>query len=140
MKETDEGGRMKQAEKTLIQACGGYCANCPDYLAYINNDEKLKEQLAGQFSKQFGIEIKAEDVGCLGYHGTIHKPWCASCNILQYTEEKGILTCAFCAQFPCDKSDKYYKKHEGRMHILRQKKIGLEEWLEEMRKTKKHSC
>jgi len=40
----------------------------------INKDEKLKRKLAEEFSKQFDMDIKPEDVGCLGCHGSIHKP------------------------------------------------------------------
>lgn len=128
---------MGQADKALIKACGGYCGNCPDYLAYINNDEVLKKQLAEQFSEELDMDIKPEAVGCLGCHGTIHKPWCASCYILQCTEEKGVLTCAFCDEFLCEKSERYYqeqKESEGRAHILRQREVGLENWLEEIKK------
>ena len=100
---------MKQSEKALITACGGYCGGCVDCLAYINNDEKLKRKLA-EFSKQFNMDIKPEDIGYLGCHGSIHKPWCASCSIRQCAEEKGILTCAFCDEFPCEKLEKYCEK------------------------------
>ncbi len=129
---------MKQSEKALITACGGYCGGCPDYLAYINNDDKLKKKLAAEFSKQFNMKIEPEDVGCLGCHGSIRKPWSASCSIQRCTEEKGILTCTFCDEFPCEKLEKYYGKNEYgdkcRAHILRQKEIGLEKWLEETKK------
>ena len=70
--------KVKQSEKVLIGACGGYCGGCTDYLAYINNDEKLKRKLDEEFSKQFDMDIKPEDVGCLGCHCSIHKPWCAA--------------------------------------------------------------
>jgi hypothetical protein len=131
---------VKQSEKSLIAACDGYCGGCSDYLAYINNDEKLKEKLAAEFSKQFNMDIKPEDIGCLGCHGSIRKPWCASCFIRQCTEEKGILTCAFCDDFPCKKLEKHYEKikygDKSRAHMLRQREIGLEKWLEEMKKAK----
>lgn len=48
---------MKQSEKALVGACGGYCRGCTDYLAYINNDEKLKRKLAEEFSKQFDMSL-----------------------------------------------------------------------------------
>jgi len=35
---------VRQSEKALIAACGGYCGDCTDYLAYINNDEKLQRK------------------------------------------------------------------------------------------------
>ena len=36
-------------EKALVGTCGGYCEGCTDYLAYSNNDEKLKRKLAEEF-------------------------------------------------------------------------------------------
>jgi len=129
---------LRQTEKMLVAACGGFCGGCPDYLAYISNDGRLKRKLAQEFSEQFNMDIKPEDVGCLGCHGPIRKPWCASCSIRQCTEEKGILTCALCDEIPCDKLEKYYEKNKygdkSRAHIVRQKQIGLEKWLEEMKK------
>ncbi len=128
---------MKQSEKALLAACGGYCGGCPDYLAYINNDEKLKKKLAEDFSKDFNLDLKPEDIACLGCHGSIRKPWSANCPVQRCTEEKGILTCAFCHEFPCEKVGRLYEKNkEGeflRNNILRQKEIGLEEWLAEMK-------
>jgi len=49
--------KVKQSEKALIAACGGYRGGCTDYLAYINNDEKLKRKLTEEFSKQFNMDI-----------------------------------------------------------------------------------
>jgi hypothetical protein len=101
---------MRQPEKALVGTCGGYCKGCTDYLVYINNNENMKRKLAEEFSKQFNMDIKPENIGCLGCHGSIHKPWCASCYIRQWTKEKGLLTCAFCDEFPCEKLEKYCEK------------------------------
>jgi hypothetical protein len=127
---------VKQSEKALVATCGGYCGGCPFcYLAYINNDEKLKK--VRELSKQFSMDIKPDDIGCLGCHGSIRSRWCASCSIRQCTEEKGILTCAFCDEFPCEKLKEYYEEDKcgdkSRAHMLMQKEIGLEKWLGEMR-------
>jgi len=81
---------VRQSEKALVGACGGYCRGCTDYLAYINNDEKLKRKLAEEFSKQFNMDIKPEDIVCLGCHSSIYRPWYASCSIRQCTEKKRI--------------------------------------------------
>ncbi len=127
---------MEQSEKTLVKGCGGYCGGCLDYLAYINNDEELKKKLAKQFSEELDMNIKSEDVGCLGCHGTIHKPWCASCSLQRCTEGKKNLTCASCDEFPCDKLETYYQEHresESRAHLLRRQEIGLEKWVEEVK-------
>jgi hypothetical protein len=135
---------VKQSEKALVASCGGYCGECPFYyLAYVNNDEKLKK--IEELSKQFNMEIKPDNIGCMGCHGSIRSSWCASCSIQQCTEEKGILTCAFCDEVPCEKLEKFYDEEnkrygdenrygdESRAHILRQREIGLEKWLEEIR-------
>ena len=135
---------MKQSEKALVASCGGYCGGCPFYyLAYVSNDEKLKK--VRELSKRFSMDIKPDDIGCLGCHGSIRSCWCASCSIQQCTEEKGILTCAFCDEFSCEKLEKFYDEEnkrygnetrygdESRAQILRQRETGLEKWLEEIR-------
>lgn len=129
---------MDNSKKMLIAACGNYCGGCTDYLAYVKNDEKLKKKLAEELSKQFSMDIKPKDVGCLGCHGPISKRWCASCHIKRCTQEKGILTCAFCSDFPCEILEEYYEKEENgdnyKRNILRQREIGLEKWLAETKK------
>jgi len=90
---------VSQSKKALVGACGGYCGGCTDYLAYINKDEKLKRKIAGEFSKQFDMDINPEDSGCLECHGSIHKPWCTSCSIRGCAEERGMLTCHFVTAF-----------------------------------------
>jgi hypothetical protein len=135
---------MEQSKKALVASCGGYCGGCPfHYLAYIDNNEKLKK--AEELSKQFTMDIKPDDIRCLGCHGLIQSSWCAGCSIRQCTEERRILTCAFCDEFPCEKLEKFYDEEnkrygnetrygdESRAQIIRQRKIGLEKWLEEIR-------
>ena len=64
---------ISESKKTLIAACGcGYCGNCDDYLSYINNDKELKAKVASHIKKQLNIDIKPEQVGCLGCWGEIH--------------------------------------------------------------------
>jgi len=126
----------------LVAACGGYCGGCTDYLAYINNDEKLKRKLAEEFSRQFDrdINLKTLDVWVVTVQYTnLGVQAVLSDNALK---KRGILTCAFCDEFPCEKLEKYYEKDKCgdkfRAHILGQKEIGLERWLEQMKKKTAH--
>ena len=138
---------MKQSERALVAACGGYCGGCLDYLVYISNDDELKKKLAEEISKDLGMDLKPEDIGCLGCHGSIHKPWCASCSLQRCTEEKAILSCAFCDEYPCQKVGEFHDRAEKkgksseniarRRHILRQREIGLEKWLAEAKQEAK---
>jgi hypothetical protein len=44
---------------------------------------------------------------------------------------------AFCDDFPCKKLEDYFEKGKDgdkyRVHLLRQREVGLERWLEEVR-------
>lgn len=137
---------MNQSEKALIASCGGYCGGCPFCQAFVNNDENRgKLRLAEELCKRANMDIG--NIKCLGCHGSIRSPWCASCSIQQCTEGKGILTCAFCDEFPCEKLENFYDEEntrygdevrygdESKAHILRQRERGLEKWLAEMKKS-----
>ena len=140
---------MKQSEKALIASCGGYCRGCAfHYLAHVDEDERLKQ--AEALSRQLNMEIRLDEIGCLGCHGSEQSSWCAGCSIRQCTEEKGILTCASCDIFPCDKLERFYDEEntrygsetrygdESKANILRQREIGLEKWLEEAKSQDRH--
>ena len=140
---------MEQSEKGLIGACGGYCGGCGLYLAYVNNDEEQKKKVAKQIYELYNQEVKPEDIKCSGCHGRILGPWGnpAMCFIRKCTEEKEIITCAFCDEFPCEKLEIHFEKANKvsdetkygdvtKADLFRQKEIGLEKWLQEKKEKK----
>jgi len=127
------GNKLNRLEKELFGACGIDCGKCPDYQAHVGNDDELKVKLAKDFSKQFDMDIKPEEVGCLGCHGPLHKPWSGlECFFRQCSEKKDIATCAFCDEFPCGELEIFYKDEDKkgvlRANILKQREVGFEKW------------
>ncbi len=89
--------------ENLVAYCGIDCAKCPAYLAFIANDDKLREQTAKQWSEMFKYDFKKEDINCEGCtKGKIHVVYCDSmCTIRKCAMSKNIESCAFCADYPC---------------------------------------
>ena len=50
----------------MISYCGLVCNECPAYIATRDNDDHLRAKVAGKWSRQFGFDMKAEDVNCDG--------------------------------------------------------------------------
>jgi hypothetical protein len=104
----------------LVGTCGLYCGACPHFLA---------EQPACQ--------------GCHGSPEAMH-PWCAECGIRACAGEKGLLHCAECPEYPCEKTASF---HCGERHhqdaaagLARLKAVGPELWLDQERERWTCTC
>lgn len=83
--------------------CGIDCAKCDAYISTQTGDLVLKQVLAEDFKKNFNKEIALEDLDCDGCLIDGRKiGFCAQCTIRQCATEKGFVTCAECADFPCE--------------------------------------
>ncbi len=114
-------------EEQLLAPCGTYCAVCPYRIAYINNDERLKEKLAKT------IGIKPEEIICEGCNSDLPFGFCRVCPIKNCVIEKEFESCADCEEYPC----KIIEKFPFQPFITRQKwdikyrrEFGKENWLE----------
>jgi len=87
-----------------IACCGLNCAECPTYLATQNNDDGKREKVAGQWSKQFGMKLTAQDINCDGCLSGSSRLFghCRNCQIRACCETKGIDNCAACDDYPCE--------------------------------------
>ena len=93
----------------IVAACGLLCNYCPAYIGTQTNDLALIEKTAREWSVQFGVEIKPEDVWCTGCmtEGDRKCTHCASgCEIRRCVQQRGLMGfgCATCVDRPdCDK-------------------------------------
>jgi len=58
----------------MIAFCEINCAECPTFLATQENNDRKREKVAEQWSKDYRTEIKAKDIncdGCLSGKGTL---------------------------------------------------------------------
>ena len=94
----------------MIATCGLNCASCEAYQATHRGDAKALEALAATWSEQYAATLTAEDCTCMGCHSETG-PWmshCAACEIRACGTEKGLNTCAECADYACDKLTKFF--------------------------------
>ena len=94
----------------VIAYCGLVCSDCGAYLATKNNDDAQRIKTAEEWSKQFGSQIKPEDINC---HGCTTKGkrsfnYCTVCEIRQCGREKKVKNCAYCPDYACEKLDKFF--------------------------------
>jgi hypothetical protein len=105
--------------ETMIAYCGIICSKCPVYLATQADDDQARAEVAKLWSKQYGMDIKPEDVncdGCLQKTGRLFSH-CRVCDIRACGMEKKISTCAVCADYACEKLKAFHSiaPHAGRM-------------------------
>jgi len=89
-----------------IACCGLDCEKCKAREATVNDDNKLREEVAKQWTKLNNVLIKPEDINCLGCNESgVKSPFCEHlCPIRLCAKEKNLLTCIECDLFnTCDK-------------------------------------
>ena len=94
-------------DNKIIAYCGLVCADCPAYIATQADDHTAMERVAAQWRKMFNApEITAESVicdGCLGTNGGRLSGYGSKCDIRACAVEQGVVNCAHCADYACDK-------------------------------------
>ncbi|MEN6372688.1 MAG: DUF3795 domain-containing protein [Armatimonadota bacterium] len=89
----------------IIAACGLVCSKCGAYIATKANDAEAIENVAKEWSSQFGADIKPEVVWCDGCmtDGSRKCGHVGECQIRACAIERGLVNCAGCADFGCGK-------------------------------------
>ena len=84
----------------LTACCGLDCEKCDARTATLTNDDALRERTAALWSKLNGVTITPEMTNCTGCRTEGAKtPFCDRlCPIRGCVREKGLDTCADCAQ------------------------------------------
>lgn len=88
----------------ILGVCGLDCGACPAWIAQETDDDALRAKTAGEWSKQFGVELKPEDincVGCLKLDGP-HIGHCSQCAIRKCGLARNVENRALCDDYPCD--------------------------------------
>ncbi len=89
----------------MLAMCGLDCTACPAMIARRTDDQALRVKTAAEWSQQFNVALKPEDincVGCLKVKG-VHISHCAECEIRQCGLARKVANCALCPDYPCDK-------------------------------------
>lgn len=87
----------------MISYCGLLCNECPAYIATQNNDDQMREKVAKKWSKQFGFDVKAEDINCDGCQSGSDRLFshCLTCEIRKCGMDKQVENCAHCDDYGC---------------------------------------
>lgn len=87
----------------LVAFCGLLCNKCPAYIAKrTNNDELRKKTVETWSSEDFPLEII--DINCDGCRSERQLfKHCTMCEVRTCGLEKGVLNCAYCTEYSCEK-------------------------------------
>jgi len=83
--------------------CGIQCVVCPAYKATVNDDNRMRQETAGQWSKMYKHDIKPEQINCLGCRSEKHFGYCDMCEIRACCRAKSLKHCGRCMDFACSK-------------------------------------
>jgi hypothetical protein len=95
----------------MIAFCGLACNECGAFLATKADDDAKRAEVAQLWSKEFKVDINPEDINCEGClaEGENLFNYTKVCEIRKCGKEKGLLNCAHCNDFACEKLEKFFE-------------------------------
>ncbi|MFC1900236.1 DUF3795 domain-containing protein [Chloroflexota bacterium] len=102
---------MAKADEKQVAYCGLIYTDCGTYIATQKNDDKLRKEMAEDWSKKYNHAFKVEDINCVGCIPTSgkHVGQPSVCSIRKCGQEKGVINCAYCDDYACEKLQKYFE-------------------------------
>jgi hypothetical protein len=96
----------------MIAFCGIDCSECKALIATQKDDDTMRKAVAEEWSKEFGHEIKPEEINCDGCSNREgkHINYCDVCEIRKCGIKKGVINCAYCAEYKCDNLAKFHEQ------------------------------
>jgi hypothetical protein len=95
----------------MIAVCGLVCSDCPAFIATQKDDEEERRKVAEKWCKEFKVDLKPEDINCLGCVIETEKlfNYCKVCEIRKCGKGKKVKNCAYCDEYPCEKLTEFFK-------------------------------
>jgi hypothetical protein len=111
----------------MIAFCGLLCSECGAFLATSSDDDEKRAEVAKLWSKEYKTELKPEDINCGGClsEGENLFNYSKVCEIRQCGKEKGVLNCARCDEYSCEKLEKFFQMVPEAKERLDEIKIKL---------------
>jgi hypothetical protein len=96
----------------MIAFCGIDCGECKALIATEKNDPEMRQAIAAEWSKEFGHQIKPEDINCVGclISDGPHISYCSVCDIRTCGSRRKVENCAYCIEYGCEKLIKFHEK------------------------------
>jgi hypothetical protein len=103
--------RQLNTKQKQIAYCGLVCTDCGAHIAMQKNDDRLRQEVAEEWTKKYNHKFKAEDINCAGCIVTVgqHVGQCGVCEIRRCGQQKGVINCAYCSDYSCVKLEKYFQ-------------------------------
>ncbi len=96
----------------LLECCCGYdCGKCKTFIATLNGDESLKQEMAAYYKSEFGLEVSLAQVHCLSGRSDEIMPLCGGCPFKRCSADRGIDSCNQCDEYPCTTLVDYQAKY-----------------------------
>ena len=111
----------------MIAYCGIVCNECPTLHATQKDDDNERKKVAEMWGKQFGFDLKPEDIncdGCLTDGGRLFG-YCTACEVRSCCREKELANCAYCSDYACDKLTPIFKMAPYSKASLEKIRAGL---------------
>ena len=94
----------------MISVCGLKCHECGAFIARRDDDDAKRVETAAEWSRLYGAEIKPENINCDGCtsEGVVFH-YCTICELRKCGRERGVVNCAHCDDYACDKLTEFFK-------------------------------
>ena len=111
----------------MISFCGLLCNECGALIATKNGDDEKRAEVAELWSKQYKADIKPQDINCDGCmsEGARLFGHCMVCEIRKCGREKGVVNCAYCDEYACEKLEGFFQMVPDAKKRLDEIKSGL---------------
>ncbi len=87
----------------MIAYCGLNCSRCDAYIATREENDSMREVIAGKWSKMYRADINPAQINCDGCKSDGMKFfYCDMCEIRQCCLSKNVDNCAGCDSYICD--------------------------------------
>jgi len=95
----------------MIAYCGLVCTECPAFIATQQNDDAKRKKVAEMWSEEYKMSVKPEDINCDGCTSGSKRlvTYCAFCEVRKCGQGKGVINCAYCDDYGCEKLTKFFK-------------------------------
>ncbi|MDX1358477.1 MAG: DUF3795 domain-containing protein [Clostridia bacterium] len=134
-------------KRNYLTYCGLYCELCDARNKTPGKARELRQSLKDGEFEEWGPGIKEYDdfwkllnrfsdtpVEMCCKNETCGHP---NCRIRKCAKARGVETCAFCEDYPCEMILRFYESEPLLLHDgQRMKKIGIDKWIEEQEQRK----
>lgn len=107
---------MVEIENKHIAFCGLDCMKCGAYIAKRENSNEIRRETAARWNKELNLGLKPEDINCDGCLTEVIGN--LFCPIRVCARGKGVLNCAYCVDYICEKLHKYFQTAPSCKEVL----------------------